>query len=111
MIIKIVLDKAYDGLEWEFIKSTLEDVGLPRMMIKVTMECITNGSFCLLWNKELTDPMRSTCETWQGDPSLCAALCFACRYLHIISIGESKQSVGGPLKHHVVGQKFHIYSL
>lgn len=50
MIIKVDLEKAYDRLEWHFIKQTLVEAGLPQLMVDVIMECITNASFHLLWN-------------------------------------------------------------
>lgn len=55
MIYKIDLEKAYDWLGWNFIKSTLEDVGLLIKMMEIVMECIINASFCLLLNGELTE--------------------------------------------------------
>lgn len=39
VIIKINLEKAYNRLEWHFIKQTLVDVGLPQLMVNVIMEC------------------------------------------------------------------------
>lgn len=50
MIIKIDLEKAYDRLEWSFVKETIYDVGLPRRMVKEIFRCISSGSFKLLWN-------------------------------------------------------------
>lgn len=68
MILKIDLDKAYDRLEWSFIQETLLDAGLPRQMVNVIMQCVTNASFRLLWNGELTDGITQSRGVRQGDP-------------------------------------------
>lgn len=67
MIIKIDLEKAYDRLEWHFIKETLVDVGLPQMLMNVNMEYVTNASSCLLWNGECTDVIQQSGGLRQGD--------------------------------------------
>lgn len=55
MILKIDLEKAYDRLEWRFIKQTLIDVGLLQMMVNVIMECLSNASFRPSRNGECID--------------------------------------------------------
>lgn len=67
MIIKIDLEKAYDGLEWSFIKETLIDVGLPQPMVNVIMKCVTRASFRLVWNKDCTESMQQLRGIRQGD--------------------------------------------
>lgn len=60
MILKVDLEKAYDRLEWQFIRETLVDVGLPSTMIEVIMHCVTAASFSLLWNGDSTDTIEQT---------------------------------------------------
>ena len=37
---KIDLEKVYDRINWDFLKSTLEDFGLPTGNIKLIMFCV-----------------------------------------------------------------------
>lgn len=37
MVIKVDLEKAYDTLDWNFIKDTLVDIGIPDGLIHVIM--------------------------------------------------------------------------
>lgn len=55
MIIKLDLEKAYDRLEWEFVKKTMIDANLPSKLINTIMNCINCGSCMMLWNNEVTD--------------------------------------------------------
>ncbi|KAL9412228.1 hypothetical protein AB3S75_045787 [Citrus x aurantiifolia] len=68
MAIKVDLEKAYDRLSWEFIKETLEFVGLPTNFIRIIMECITSGSMQILWNGKLTESFKTSRGIRQGDP-------------------------------------------
>lgn len=54
MIIKVDLEKAYDRLEWRFIRETLHDIGLPQRMIETIVDCVSNARFKLVWIGECT---------------------------------------------------------
>ena len=45
MAIKIDLEKAYDHLNQNFIRTYLEEFSLPNQMLEVTMSCISSSSF------------------------------------------------------------------
>lgn len=60
MIIKIDLKKAYDRLEWCFVKETLSNVRLPQPMVERIMECVTNAKFHLMWSGECTEAIQQT---------------------------------------------------
>lgn len=68
VIIKIDLEKAYDRLEWQFIKETLQNSGLPTYIVDTIMRCITNRLFHLLWNGETTGTVKPTHGLWKEDP-------------------------------------------
>lgn len=68
MIIKIDREKAYDRLEWHFIKDTLVDVDLPQRLVNIVMECVMSTSFHLLWNGESTEVIQQSRGLRQGDP-------------------------------------------
>lgn len=68
MIIKVDLEKAYERLDGGFIRETLYDVGLLKLMVETIYMCITSGSFRLLWNGDLTEEVRPSKGVRQGDP-------------------------------------------
>ena len=68
MAIKLDLDKAYDKLNWNFIRNTLIDMRLPQVMVDVIMRCITSCSMRILWNGEPTKCFHPTRGIRQGDP-------------------------------------------
>lgn len=68
MIVKIDLEKAYDRLEWHFIEQTLNDIGLPHMMVKMIMQCVSNAFFRLIRNEGSTSRIQQTRGIRQGNP-------------------------------------------
>jgi len=68
MAIKLDLEKAYDRLNWGFIKNTLQEMRLPQVMVDVIMRCITTCSMRVLWNGEPTDCFNPSRGIRQGDP-------------------------------------------
>lgn len=57
---KIDMEKAYDGLRWEFIEDTLIDAKLPTSLVRLIMECVTTSSMQILWNGGFTDKFKPT---------------------------------------------------
>ncbi|MBA0602371.1 hypothetical protein Gorai_002553, partial [Gossypium raimondii] len=54
MAIKIDLEKPYDRVRWDFIKSSIQMIGILEFFMKVIMSAITNTSMQILWNRVLT---------------------------------------------------------
>ncbi|CAN1120865.1 Transposon TX1 uncharacterized 149 kDa protein [Linum perenne] len=50
MVIKLDLAKAYDKIEWRFVRDTIEQAGFPPQLVRIIMECISSTSFQVLWN-------------------------------------------------------------
>ena len=50
MAIKIDLEKAYDKLEWSFIREMLIRINLPQGLIKLIISCVTLVSTSILLN-------------------------------------------------------------
>ena len=58
MAIKIDLEKAYDRLEWHFIKDVLELYRLPPSLIKLIMSCVSSSSISILINGGKLEPFH-----------------------------------------------------
>ncbi|XP_065632397.1 uncharacterized protein LOC136068763 [Quercus suber] len=68
MAIQIDLEKAYDKLEWSFIKDMLIRANLPADLIDIIMSCISTISTSILFNGEALDPIYPSRGIRQGDP-------------------------------------------
>lgn len=68
MAIKADLQKAYDRLKWEFIKDTLQHIGIPGKMIELIWQCTTTASMHMLWNSEVLEGFLPSRGIRQGDP-------------------------------------------
>ena len=67
IVIKIDLEKAYDRLEWCFIRKFLH-FGFPMNMVKLIMSCISSSSSFLLFNGEKLPSFSPTRGIRQGNP-------------------------------------------
>lgn len=70
MAIKIDLEKAYDRLEWSFIRDTLALFKVPKFLLNVIMSCVTSPSIFVLFNGGALEDFRPTREIRQVDPLL-----------------------------------------
>ena len=68
MAIKLDLEKAYDHLEWSFIKDTLKLFNFPDKLISLTMSCVTTTSISILFNGSALDAFQPSRGLRQGDP-------------------------------------------
>jgi hypothetical protein len=68
MTIKIDLEKAYDRLEWSFIRHTLQFFNFPKRWIDLIMSCISTTSLSVLINGERLNEFASSRCIRQGDP-------------------------------------------
>ena len=67
MIVKIDLEKAYDRLEWSFIKMVLEHFGLPENCVKLIMSCASSTTTSILINGSKMDSFQPSRGIRQGD--------------------------------------------
>ena len=68
MAIKVDLEKAYDKLEWSFIRGMLIRANLPADLIDLIMSCVSTVSTSILVNGEALDPIYPSRGIRQGDP-------------------------------------------
>ena len=52
--IKVDFKKTYDGLDWNFLQSTLIDIGFDNHFISFIMYYVSSYNMRLVWNNELT---------------------------------------------------------
>ncbi|GAU42583.1 hypothetical protein TSUD_302990 [Trifolium subterraneum] len=68
LLFKIDFEKAYDRVNWDFLKLTLQDFGFPISTTNLIMNCITASSLSLKWNNEKLPSFSPNRGLRQGDP-------------------------------------------
>ncbi|KAK4282132.1 hypothetical protein QN277_013544 [Acacia crassicarpa] len=68
MALKIDLEKAYDRIQWDFLRNVLVEVGFEPQFINLIMHCVTTVSFNILWNGSKTMDFEAMRGLRQGDP-------------------------------------------
>lgn len=77
MAIKIDLEKAYDKLNWNFIRDSLEHIGFPEHIIQIIWFCVTTPTMQVLWNGEALEKFQPKRGIRQGD-AISSCLFFLC---------------------------------
>jgi len=67
MAIKLDMKKAYDRIEWKYIRVVLEKFGFCNKFTNWIMECISSVSYSILINDKPTDPFTPGRGLRQGD--------------------------------------------
>ena len=68
MALKIDLEKAYDKLEWSFVRCMLQRFKFSNILIEIIMSCITTVTTSILFNGGSLEPFEPTRGRRQGDP-------------------------------------------
>lgn len=66
--LKLDMAKAYDHVEWSFLRTVLVSMGFPQVMIDLIMRCVTTASFSVLLNGSPCHSFSSSRGLRQGDP-------------------------------------------
>lgn len=67
-MIKIDLQKAYDSVEWPFMKYLMLELGFPSQFVEWVMSCLSTVSYTFNVNGDLTHPIEAKKGLRQGDP-------------------------------------------
>jgi hypothetical protein len=66
--LKTDMANAYDRMEWNFIRATLEAMNFPLTMVNIIMKCVSTVSFSILINGNPTTSFLPQRGLRQGDP-------------------------------------------
>lgn len=66
--IKIDMEKAYDWVKWEYLKSIMLKLGFDESFVSLVMRCVPTVSFSIKVNGTLSSTFRPTRGIRQGDP-------------------------------------------
>lgn len=68
MMLKSDLEKAFDRLEWSFIRQTLTHFNFPPPLIELIMSCVTTTITSILFNGTPTQAFKPSRGIGQGHP-------------------------------------------
>ncbi|XP_062005945.1 uncharacterized protein LOC133723131 [Rosa rugosa] len=66
--LKLDISKAYDRLEWTFLRTMLTKLGFDVRWINIIMQCVESVTYAILVNGEQTEIITPTRGIRQGDP-------------------------------------------
>ena len=68
MTVKLDISKAYDRVEWSFLRQIMLRIGLPKQWVDIVMETVQTAFYSVLINGESKGYITPTRGIKQGDP-------------------------------------------
>jgi hypothetical protein len=96
MGIKTDMAKAYDRVEWQFLRTTLEVMGFPHQLTDTITDCVSTVTFSILINGKPSDTFSPQRGLRQGDPLSPYLFIFCANVLSgLISKAQSQKKIHG----------------
>ena len=67
-LLKMDLHKAYDTLNWDFLKDMMIALNFPPRFVKRIMTCVTSTRYSLILNGNPLETFKAKRGVFQGDP-------------------------------------------
>ena len=108
--LKIDLEKAYDKLEWSFIKEVLIRANLPANLIEIIMSCISTISTSILFNGKALELIYPSRGIRRGDPLSPYLFILCMEYLGQLIMEKCNAKLWQPVKAFGSGPAFsHLF--
>ncbi|KAK9984067.1 hypothetical protein SO802_033592 [Lithocarpus litseifolius] len=110
MAIKIDLEKAYDKLEWGFIRERLLGFKFPMDLVEIIMSCISTVSTSILFNGGMLEPINPSRGIRQRDPLSPYIFILCMEFLGQLIEGKCSKKLWNLVKASRTGPSFFIFS-
>jgi ribonuclease HI len=98
LILKVDLEKAYDRLEWSFIREVLLFFLFPKSLVDLILDCVSSSSISILLNGGKMEVFKPSRGIRQGDPLSPYLFILCLEYLSLKIFGACHENRWKPIK-------------